>query len=115
MQPFPPTGAKYQIARGGRPLWSRDGTELFYVPSPGEFMVTTVKTQPAFTFSNSVAMPRGFGLADPSSPRPYDMAADGRMVAVGTAGLTEALSAGPTQIYVVLNWFEDLKARVPTK
>ena len=68
VQPFPPTGAKYQIARGGRPLWSRDGTELFFVPSPGEFMVTTVKTQPAFTFSNSVAMPRGFGLAESLEP-----------------------------------------------
>ena len=35
VQPFPPTGTKYQIARGGRPLWSRDGKELFFVPAPG--------------------------------------------------------------------------------
>jgi Tol biopolymer transport system component len=29
VQPFPPSGTKHQIARGGRPLWSRDGKELF--------------------------------------------------------------------------------------
>jgi hypothetical protein len=29
VQPFPATGAKHYIAQGGRPLWSRDGKELF--------------------------------------------------------------------------------------
>src|SRR5438094_8335488 len=80
-----PTGRKYEIARGGRPLWSRDGTELFYVPAPGRFMAVTVKTQPTFSFTNPVMVPRGFGTADPANPRPYDIARDGRIVAVGTA------------------------------
>ena len=61
VQPFPPTGTKYQIARGGRPLWSRDGKELFFVPAPGRFMVVTVRTAPSFTFTSPVAVPRGFG------------------------------------------------------
>ncbi len=51
VQPFPPTGTKYQIARGGRPLWSRDGKELFFVPAPGRFMAVTVRTDPNFTFT----------------------------------------------------------------
>jgi eukaryotic-like serine/threonine-protein kinase len=36
VQPFPPTGTKHQIARGGRPLWSRDGRDLalFFRSSP---------------------------------------------------------------------------------
>ena len=42
VQPFPPNGTKYQIARGGRPAWSRDGKELFYVPAPGQFMAVKV-------------------------------------------------------------------------
>ena len=34
--PFPPTGTKHLIAQqGGRPLWSRDGRELFYRPGGG--------------------------------------------------------------------------------
>jgi serine/threonine-protein kinase len=115
VEPFPPTGTKYQIARGGRPQWSRDGKELFYVPAPGQFMAVSVRTQPALTFSNPVAVPRGFGIADPGSPRPYDIMPDGRILGVGTSGQTAVGATGPAQIYVVLNWFDDLKARVPTK
>ena len=42
VQPFPPTGNKYQIAAGGRPLWSHDSKRLFFVPSPGVLMAATV-------------------------------------------------------------------------
>jgi serine/threonine-protein kinase len=31
VQPFPPTGDKFEIARGGRAMWSPDGKELFFV------------------------------------------------------------------------------------
>jgi hypothetical protein len=113
VQPFPPTGAKYQIARGGRPAWSRDGTELFFVPAPGQFRAVTVATKPTFSFGNPVAIPRRFGTADPISPRPYDVLPDGRFVGVGAAA--QITPTGPAQIQVVLNWFEELKARVPTK
>ena len=114
VEPFPQTGAKYQVARGGRPQWSRDGTELFYVPAPNQFMAVTVRTQPSLTFGNPVAVPRGFGIADPANTRPYDIMPDGRILGVGM-GQTPSGSPGPAQIQVVLNWFEELKARAPTK
>ncbi len=115
VQPFPPNGTKHQIARGGRPLWSRDGTELFYVPAAGEFRAVTVTTQPRFAVTNPVSVPRGFGIADPASPRPFDITPDGRIVGVGGEGQSTGALAAPTQIQVVLNWFEELKARVPIK
>ena len=33
MQPFPATGAKFQVSSGGgrEPHWRKDGTELFYI------------------------------------------------------------------------------------
>ena len=33
MQPFPVTGAKFQVSSGGgrEPHWRKDGTELFYI------------------------------------------------------------------------------------
>ena len=37
VQPFPATGAKYQVSRGDvghHALWSRDGKQLFYIPGP---------------------------------------------------------------------------------
>jgi Tol biopolymer transport system component len=116
IQPFPPNGTKYQIARqGGRPVWSRDGKELFYVPGPGQFMAVTVRTQPSFTFTNPAAIPRGFGIADPASPRTFDVTPDGRFVGVALAEIGPGGSAAQAQIQVVLNWFEELKTRVPVK
>ena len=111
VQPFPPSGTKYQIGRGGRPLWSRDGTELFYVPAPGQFMAVTVRTRPSFSFTNPVAVPRLFGAADPASPRPFDLLPDGRFV--GAATLGQGGATGRAEIRVVLNWFEELRARAP--
>jgi serine/threonine protein kinase len=109
VQPFPATGAKYQIARGGRPMWSRDGTELFFVPAPSLFMVVSVRTDPVFGFTAPVPVPRRFGLAAPGNPRPYDILPDGRIVSIDTVN-----PAGDRleQLTVVLNWFEELKARV---
>jgi hypothetical protein len=114
VEPFPPTGTKYQVARGGRPQWSRDGKELFYVPAPAQFMAVTVRTEPGMTFANPVMVPRGFGIADPANTRPYDITPDGRILGVGT-GQTPTGSPGPAQIQVVLNWFAELQQRVPTR
>jgi serine/threonine-protein kinase len=111
VQPFPPTGTKYEIARGGRPLWSRDGKELFFVPGPGRFMVVTMRTTPGFTFTSPVAVPRGFGLAHPAAPRTFDIMPDGRIVGIGAP----QSGSGPAQIHVVLNWTEELKRLVPTR
>lgn len=113
VQPFPPNGTKHQIARGGRPLWSRDGKQLFYVPTPTQLMAVTITTQPTFTFTNPVIVPRGFGVSSPTTPRAFDILPDGRIVGIGTVGQNQS-GSGPAQIQVVLNWFEELKARVPT-
>jgi Tol biopolymer transport system component len=111
VQPYPPTGTKFEIARGGRPMWSRDGKELFLVPAPSEFKAVTVRTEPAFGFTAPAAVPRRFGLAPPASPRPYDIMPDGRIVAVDA--VTEAGAHRPPHLQVVLNWFEELKMKVP--
>jgi hypothetical protein len=111
VQPFPSTGTKHQIARGGRPMWSPAGSklELFFVPAPGQFMAVTVRTQPTFGFTNPVAVPRRFAVAFPGNPRPYDVLPDGRFVTVGTAG--ESGEQASLHIQVVLNWFEELKRK----
>ena len=97
-------------------MWSRDGKELFFVPGPGRFMVVTVRTAPSFTATSPVAVPREFGIANPMTPRTFDIMPDGRIVGVVAAGQSEnGLPAQPQQIQVVLNWFEELKAKAPTK
>jgi Tol biopolymer transport system component len=113
-QPFPATGTKFQVGLGGRPLWSRDGKEMFLVPAPGRFMAATVRTtESTLTVMKTAAVPRGFGGANPQIPRTFDIMPDGRILGVGTLGSDSVF--GVSQVRVVVNWFDELKASVPTK
>ena len=113
VEPFPPDGTKFQIGEGGRPLWSRGGHELYYIPAPAQFVAVEVKTTPTFAFSTAVPVPRGFGLADPMLPRPFDVTNDGRFVVIlPSTGQTAGGQLSPIQIQVVLNWLEEVKQRV---
>jgi Tol biopolymer transport system component len=126
VQPFPATGAKYQISKepqAHHPVWSPDGKEILYVPTVGNLASVTVTTQPTFTFSNPVLVPRGFSVSATGLPRNFDMTPEGKLVGVIDSGLTQSGTFGVTQsgalvaprIEVVLNWTEELKARVPVK
>jgi Tol biopolymer transport system component len=123
VQPFPTTGATYPITSksnslGFHPTWSPDGKELFYLASVGSwrFVAVSVATRPTFTFGNPLPVPRAFAPGSPGFERNYDITRDGRQfLGVVAAGQTASGAPAAPQIQVVLNWFEELKARVPTK
>jgi serine/threonine-protein kinase len=122
VQPFPATGIKYQLfAKGSdsphHPRWSPDGKELFYDANPKVtgFESVSVTTRPTFAFGNAVVVPKLFLMAGAGLRTPYDITPDGKLVGRITAGQTEYVRSSNDQIQVVLNWFEDLKARVPTR
>jgi len=120
VQPLPATGAKYQLPANPRDsphevVWSPDGKELFYNPRAGGFEAIGVTTEPTFAFGNAVPLPRPFQLSPPEGRRSYDITADGKVLALIPAGQTEFGTLMGPQIQVVLNWFEELKARVPTQ
>jgi Tol biopolymer transport system component len=48
VQPFPPTGGKWQVSTGGggQPKWRRDGKELFYVSIDRTLMAVEVEAHP---------------------------------------------------------------------
>jgi Tol biopolymer transport system component len=50
VQPFPPTGAKYQVSRngGGQPKWRGDGRELFFIGADAMMMSATIDTSRQF-------------------------------------------------------------------
>jgi len=118
VQSFPPGAAKYQMpgAPGAHhPFWSRDGRELFYEPTINQLSVVQVQLQPGVTFGKPVALPSGiFGSTNPAFARNRDIDVDGKrfITPVTASGSGSDLSG---EIHVVLNWFEELKARVPTK
>jgi Tol biopolymer transport system component len=118
VEPFPTTGAKYQlIVQGGpstahKPVWSSGGRELLYVPRLGGFEAVRVTTQPAFEFGRAVPVPRKFNPGAPAVRSLYDITPDGRFVGVVPVGDTGAIYSA-AQVEVVLNWLEELKRLVP--
>ena len=115
VEPFPPNGTKHQIAQGGRPLWSHDGKELFFVPAPGQLRVVSVTTKPTFTFTDPIALPRGFGVSGPLSPREFDMTPQGLIIGGGNPTQAGGGSITASEVRVVVNWFEEVKARAPAR
>jgi hypothetical protein len=123
VQPYPATGAKYQLFVKGssstpantphKVAWSPNGKELFYVPRLGGFEAVSVTTQPTFAFGNAVTVPRPFQPGPPNSRTLYDITPDGKFVGLMPAGRTPSGDFTAPQIQVVLNWFEELRARVP--
>ena len=119
VQPFPATGAKYPVVPGGHPFWSYDGSELFYNPAQQQIGVVSIKTRPTFSFGE----PSAFSTAGLQSKNPqgntrvWDIAPDHKRL-IGVTDATESATPGEAvtqQIEVVLNWFTDLRARVPSR
>jgi Tol biopolymer transport system component len=117
VEPFPPTGAKYQISKdddGHHPVWTANGRELIYTRGPGQVAAVAISPTPTFTFSEPMALGAGTMSISPTLRRGHDPMPDGsRFVAavVARAGSGSADVAGE----VVLNWFEELKRLVRTK
>ena len=121
VQPFPDVDTgRWPISTSGgqRPLWGPQGRELFYF-TPGGVMGVTVETREGFTASPPTLIIEGsyFGPQQGLRGRTYDITPDGTrflMLKEAAPADTDDPFAGLTQIHVVLNWFEELQARVPT-
>jgi len=112
VQPFPGGGGKYQISTAGatEPVWSRDGRELFY-RNGNKMMAVAVSTQPAFSAGKPTVLFDSAVYDRISTTPDYDVSLDGQRFLMLKP--SEAAEAAPTQINVVLNWFEELKEKVP--
>jgi serine/threonine-protein kinase len=119
VRPFPNVnGGRWQVstAGGNRPAWARSGKELFYGAGDGSIMVVPVQAGSSFSYGNAVKLFEWRTLAAPGAGRTYDVSRDGqRFLMVKEAGGENASAAASSNIVVVLNWTEELKARVPSK
>jgi WD40-like Beta Propeller Repeat len=119
VQPASPDGSKYAISatlpdNPHHPMWRPDGRELFFDPRAGAFQAVAVSSNPTFAFGNAIDLPRPFMSSGDDSRRAFDITPDGQFLGLVEAG-TDTRPAFGAQINVILNWFEELKARVPTK
>ncbi len=113
VQPYPGPGGKWQISTEGgtEPVWNPNGRELFY-RSGDKMMAVEITTQPSFIPGKPKVLFEGQYLPTPATFPNYDVAPDGQRFLMLKPNEPEA--AAPTQINVVLNWFEELKRRVPS-
>jgi Tol biopolymer transport system component len=117
VQPFPAAVAKYQLIVKGindtphKPVWSTDGSELFYVPRFGALETVKVTTRPEFEFGAASQIPRSFITGAPNQPRAFDVTRDGRFLGMFPVNGSELNP--PREIAIVLDWFDELRARVP--
>ena len=112
VRPYPGPGGKWQVSAdgGGEPVWSSAGRELFY-RNGNKMMVVDVTTQGAFSAGKPKKLFEGPYVPSPRSFPDYDVAPDGQHFLMLKPS-EQSQAAG--QINVVLNWFEDLKQKVPT-
>jgi eukaryotic-like serine/threonine-protein kinase len=113
VQPYPGPGGKWQISTDGgtEPAWNRNGRELFY-RSGNKMMAVDMTTQPSFSVGRPRMLFEGRYAQPPFPATNYDVSADGQRFLMLKP--VEQAQAAPTQINVVLNWFEELKQKVPT-
>jgi eukaryotic-like serine/threonine-protein kinase len=111
---FPDSAGRSQVSTdgGSGPVWGRNGRELFY-QNGDKMMAAAVQTQKStFVAARPKLLFEGHYETDvyPSYAN-YDVGLDGqRFLMIKTSEEERAA----TQINVVLNWFEELKRRVPT-
>ncbi|MBZ5620357.1 MAG: protein kinase [Acidobacteriia bacterium] len=76
VQSFPALGSKWKISVNGgtRPVWSRDGKELFYIASDRKLMVAAVRAGDRF----ETGTPRPLFEVRQSVTRFFDVSPDGR-------------------------------------
>jgi Tol biopolymer transport system component len=124
VRPFPDvdSGGRWQVSTdGGRsPLWSPDGEYLFY-RNGDAVMEVSVTIEPNFSQETPKTLFRRkylslSGLANVFALNSWDISPDGKrflMIKPVEASEDEPVSDVSSKIIIVLNWFEELKQRVP--
>jgi len=112
VRPFPSPGGKWQISNEGgtEPVWNPRGRELFY-RNGSKMMAVDIATQPTFSAGKPKMLFEGPYVATPRSFPDYDVSPDGQRFLMLKAN---EQAQPPGQINVVMNWFEELKQKVPT-
>lgn len=114
--PFPWSGSKYQLPMRTAmfPFWSAKGDQLITTTRLSESHATAVVTKPRFAFGQPTPVPR-YGRLEGNpflGRRNSEMMPDGEHV-IGVVNPILAGQYASAGIVVVLNWFDELRQRVP--
>jgi serine/threonine protein kinase/Tol biopolymer transport system component len=106
----PGAQARRQVSTDGgtEPLWSREGSEIFYRVG-NKMMACKTRTAPDFQAGPPQLLFEGAYEKGRDSRPAYDVTADGRRFLMLRSDNSES---APTRFEIVLEWFEELKRRV---
>ena len=121
VRPFPNVNeGRWQVSTTGgtRPLWTRDGRELFYLDRNNLMtLIKVVSSSTSFRTTSPVKVldtPAAFTIGIPY--RSWDISPDGkRFLVIKERRDSDTKSAPTPGLVVVQNWAEELKARLPSK
>jgi serine/threonine-protein kinase len=119
VQPFPPNGQIYQAPQRSldfHPLWSPSGRELIFVPTAAsrQFATVPITLGRDVSFGDGKFVPARVTAGRTSGQlRAHDILPDGRFIGLINPAEADTTQAAGSELRVVLNWFEELKQRVP--
>jgi serine/threonine-protein kinase len=116
VRPFPNVdGGQWQVSANGgiAPVWARNGRELFYLDGTNAVTSVPIRTAPTFSAGAPTKLFDGRYVGGPFW-RTYDVSRDGQRFLMIKDSATAEQPSTPTSVVVVLNWFEELKRRLPT-
>ena len=90
------------------PRWSHDGRELFFIEPGKSLMRAGIKRGPELDIEVPMPLFATRIKIGPEMPHHYDVSTDDQRFLINTL-----LEEDATSITLVLNWFEELKERVP--
>jgi eukaryotic-like serine/threonine-protein kinase len=112
VQPMPAaTGKRSVSVNGGSwPRWRRDGKELFFLSLDWKMMAADVNPSTSAIGIPHELFQTPISLVSVRNSTAYDVSEDGQRFLIYSTG-----QRANAPITVVLNWFEELKQRVPVK
>jgi serine/threonine-protein kinase len=114
VQPVPLNGAKYQVSTtpAHDPIWSSDGRQISYLEDlpNGNHRLTAVEVDTKAGFKYSAPTGLFDNALDPAGTWAYDATPDSRRFLVMRR---EERTVSQPEITVTLNWFDELRRRVP--
>jgi serine/threonine-protein kinase len=110
IEPYPGPGPRTNISlgHGDHPVWSRDGTKLFYRRGENKMVSATIETEPKLRVTERKEL-FDWKYLSCWFCQTYDVAPDGRLLMI-----RDPEGSSPQRISIVLNWFDELKRLVPS-
>jgi hypothetical protein len=112
IQTYPGQGGRIQVSSEGgtEVVWARNGREIYR--NQHQLMAVPIRTAPTLKVGKpSPLFESPFVAGEPGLPN-YDVSADGSRFLMIRAGAEEAK---PGPLNIVINWFDELRSRIPIR